>query len=471
MGNAGIAIGSAVPAFFMSKRNAEDQASQRLENRRTMNLADAFSMLSDLRKQGYTEDNPAVSQITNYISQLENYSPRGPRIPSLAGTAGGPTQPPGQVGTGSKGKKGKTSEIGGGLGGMLKNMFAPAKFQPLPTLDLSSIKMGPPPSEKEKTRVGEITKDLSSVYEPTKGFTPAPAPYELFKGGKEMLNVPPGPPSTEEVGKRMRTPEKAREYMELGTLKEGGGPAAQQGFYDFTKGAIEPPKPTKPVIRWETDNKGNVTKFVSDGATGQTISVEDLGQHGKAILNKLTYKPTGDGFYHGFGTDEQSNPIDIKTQTPNNQPPPSFGIVQIEGEGGPEIATFNRRSGKVKGTGVNPAQKTTAISMDYRMWKSNDVAARNEATNRITGSFNAELYDQALKRIYGDDAKVQEHKDYASGKKKFSGSKMQASHGPTQPPGAKGKPLDAQTAAKYLEQAGGDKDKARKLARADGYTF
>lgn len=36
---------------------------------------------------------------------------------------------------------------------------------------------------------------------------------------------------------------------------------------------------------------------------------------------------------------------------------------------------------------------------------------------------------------------------------------------------AKGKSLDAETAAKYLNKSGGDKEKARKAAKADGYTF
>jgi hypothetical protein len=42
---------------------------------------------------------------------------------------------------------------------------------------------------------------------------------------------------------------------------------------------------------------------------------------------------------------------------------------------------------------------------------------------------------------------------------------------PVAPPQAGAKPLDPATAQQFLQQAGGDKDKARDLARAAGYTF
>jgi hypothetical protein len=46
---------------------------------------------------------------------------------------------------------------------------------------------------------------------------------------------------------------------------------------------------------------------------------------------------------------------------------------------------------------------------------------------------------------------------------------QQAPSGGGQPAG--GKPLDAQTAQKFKDQAGGDLNKARELARQSGYTF
>lgn len=43
--------------------------------------------------------------------------------------------------------------------------------------------------------------------------------------------------------------------------------------------------------------------------------------------------------------------------------------------------------------------------------------------------------------------------------------------GTNAPPQGQGKPLDAQTAAGFLKQAGGDKNKARELAKQAGFTF
>ena len=50
-------------------------------------------------------------------------------------------------------------------------------------------------------------------------------------------------------------------------------------------------------------------------------------------------------------------------------------------------------------------------------------------------------------------------------------SKIVSLGGDIAPKAATGKPLDRNTAKQYLQKAGGDKNKAREMARKDGYSF
>lgn len=103
-----------------------------------------------------------------------------------------------------------------------------------------------------------------------------------------------------------------------------------------------------------------------------------------------------------------------------------------------------------------------------KQWATDQVASYPETANATWGelrNYYQELqnsYEQQIAALGGNA----EHFEYPSGAEFIA---QQTGQAPATPKSAK--PLTVEKAGEYLRKAGGDKDKARKMARQDGWTF
>jgi hypothetical protein len=109
--------------------------------------------------------------------------------------------------------------------------------------------------------------------------------------------------------------------------------------------------------------------------------------------------------------------------------------------------------------------------LPYHVW-ANAADKRIGTTDPKTGAY---VNDQRFHAKVADPDDASKTKDISMPVDLYE--KMKERYGslgrtqPGAPAGTEGKHIDAQTAQEFLRQAGGDKDKARELARAAGYTF
>jgi hypothetical protein len=149
---------------------------------------------------------------------------------------------------------------------------------------------------------------------------------------------------------------------------------------------------------------------------------------------------------------------------------PGVGMVDISGDK-PFVAIKAPVFGRGGGAGGKPTANIQNIEYlvgnGWDRKEAEDVVLHGKRMPRE--NFIANM----TKSIYGNEfiEDTDKPKKMEEAIKFYDSTIPQRGGGAKKPAAAAGKVLDAATAQSYLQKAGGDKDKAREMARKDGYTF
>ena len=179
---------------------------------------------------------------------------------------------------------------------------------------------------------------------------------------------------------------------------------------EWVEQSLKPGTQKNANIHYETDTQGNVTKIVSDPISGETIRKEKMSGIGKRE------KPTKEGVEEGGG---------LK----------STDVTMLKNE------LDRRYSSHI---GVNPEEVFKYMNKEQK-----------DAYSRIMGF--AQKHIKTMSPVAAMDQALRDYENtFGKGGKKVSKEE---------------KVLDEKTAKDILERAGGDKQKARQIAKQEGYKF